>query len=96
MRLCPAGQNTASCEELLAATGVAKVSETRHGEATAHSKQQWAAPKEVNVDAAVASVISELESISSLKETQRTTLEDFLDGKHVFALLPTGFGKGFD
>ena len=51
-----------------------------------------AAPKEVSV-AAIASVISELVSISSLKEEQRTALKAFLDGKNVFALLPTGFGK---
>ena len=35
-------------------------------------------------------VLSELESIPSLKEEQKTA---FLGGKDVFALLPTGFGK---
>lgn len=50
------------------------------------------APKEVSV-AAVASVISELESLSSLKEEQITTLKAFLDGKDIFSLFPTGFGK---
>ena len=50
------------------------------------------ATEEVSVTA-IASVISELESISSLKEEQRTALKAFLDEKDVFALLPTGFGK---
>lgn len=49
------------------------------------------APKEVSV-AAVASVISELESLSSLKEEQITTLKALLDGKDAFSLLPTVFG----
>lgn len=55
-----------------------------------------AAAKEVSRDAATASVISELESVSSLKEKQRTALKGFLYGKHVFALLPTGFTKEFN
>ena len=42
---------------------------------------------------AIAQVLSELESIHSLKEEQKTALEAFLGGKDVFALLPTGFGK---
>lgn len=41
-------------------------------------------------------MIPELESVSSLKEKQRTALKGFLYGKHVFALLPTGFRKEFD
>ena len=39
------------------------------------------APEEVSIDTAIASVISELESISSLKEEQRTTLKAFLHGQ---------------
>ena len=50
-------------------------------------KTTMAAPKEVSVDAAIASAISELESILSLKEDQKTALKAFLDGKDVFALL---------
>ena len=46
-----------------------------------------AAPKEVSVDAAIVSVISELESFSALKEEQRTARKAFLDGKDDFALL---------
>ncbi len=51
-----------------------------------------AATDVVSVDAAIASVLSELESISSLKEEQRT-LKAFLEGKDVFALLSAGFSK---
>lgn len=40
---------------------------------------------------AIASVLSELESNSSLKEEQRTPLKHFLDGKETFTLLPIGF-----
>ena len=44
-------------------------------------KQTTAAPpEEVSIDAVIASVISELENISSLKEEQRTALTAFLDG----------------
>ena len=46
-------------------------------------------PEEVSVDTTIASVLSELENISSLKEEQRMTLEAFLHGQDVFALLPT-------
>ena len=48
-----------------------------------HLEQMMATPEEVSVDTAIASVISELEGISSLKEEQR---------KDVFVLLPGGFG----
>ncbi len=41
------------------------------------------------VSASIASVLSEMESISSLKEKQKSTLRAFLDGKDVFTLLPT-------
>ncbi len=47
----------------------------------------------VGVDAAIASVLSELQSISLLEEEQWTTLKAFLDGTDVFNLLPAGFGK---
>jgi len=44
--------------------------------------------KEVTTDAVKASVKSELESISSLKEEQRTAQKAFLSGKNVFASSP--------
>ena len=56
-------------------------------EQSASLKTTMAAPKKVSVDAAIASIISELESISSLKEEQRTALKAFLNGKDVFVLL---------
>lgn len=46
-----------------------------------------AALKEVSIDAAKASLISDLQSISSLKEERRMSLKAFCDGKYVFALL---------
>ena len=42
------------------------------------------APEEVSIDSVIASVISELERISSLKEEQRTTLKAFNGGKRCF------------
>ena len=60
---------------------------------TVGSKTIMVVPKKVSVDAAIASVISELESISSLKEEQRTALKAFLDGKYVLVLLCLGLDK---
>ncbi len=51
-----------------------------------------AVPGKVNVDAAIKSVLPELESISSVKEKQRMTLKAFLDGKSIFALPLMGGG----
>lgn len=48
------------------------------------------AAKEVSVDAAIASVLSELDNIYLLKEEQRTALKACHYGKDVFALLRTG------
>ena len=45
------------------------------------------APEEVSVDSVIASVISGMKSVSSLKGKQRT--KGFLSGKDVFSLLPT-------
>lgn len=45
------------------------------------------AAKEISVDAAMAEVLSELDSVLM----QRTALEAFLGGKKVLALLVTGF-----
>lgn len=44
------------------------------------------APKEVSVDAAVTSVISELERISSLKEEQRMTMKAFLNENDYYVI----------
>ena len=49
---------------------------------TTSLEQTMVAPKEVSIDTVTASVISELESISSLKEEQRAA---FLHGKDVLA-----------
>ena len=51
------------------------------------SKKWWQLVKRL------ASVTSEPESISSLKEEQRMPLKACLRGRDVFTLLPTGFGK---
>ncbi|ROL28095.1 ATP-dependent DNA helicase Q-like 3 [Anabarilius grahami] len=45
------------------------------------------------VDSAIASVIEDIDSALILKEEQRTAIKAFVDGKDVFAVLPTGFGK---
>ena len=77
MCLCLNRSGSDWSEKLLAATwflGVVYV--WRQQEATVKIwKQQWRLPKVVSVDAATASVISELESISLFKEAQRTALE---------------------
>ena len=57
-----------------------------------HPEQTMATLKEVSVDTAIPSTMSELESTSSLNEERRTVLKAFLDGKDVLALLPTSFG----
>ena len=43
-----------------------------------HLEPTMVAPEEVSVDTAIASVISELESISSLREKQRMSLKAFI------------------
>ena len=58
-------------------------------------KTTMAACTELSIDSAISSVLSDLESLSSLKEEQRTALKAFLSGKDIFALLPTGFDKSF-
>ncbi|XP_078581267.1 putative ATP-dependent DNA helicase RecS [Branchiostoma floridae x Branchiostoma japonicum] len=45
------------------------------------------------VDSAIASVLEELDGISSLKPEQIDALKAFIGGRDVLALLPTGFGK---
>ncbi len=62
-------------------------------EATVSSETMMAAADMTSINAAISSAVSQLENISSLKGEQRTTLKAFLDGKDVFALLPTDFGK---
>ena len=41
----------------------------------------------------VESVLEDLDSALILKEEQRNAIKAFVDGKYVFALLPTGYGK---
>ena len=45
------------------------------------------------METAVATVLSKIDGITALKEEQLTALEGVLEGKDVFALLPTGYGK---
>ena len=42
---------------------------------------------------AIREVVSTLESITELKPEQEACLVNFINGKDVVALLPTGFGK---
>ena len=47
------------------------------------------------IDSAISAVLAETQTISSLKDEQRTILKDFLAGKDVFALIdvtPNFFG----
>ena len=45
------------------------------------------------MEAAISTVLSKIPQVDFLKDEQRTVLEEFLSGKDVIALLPTGFGK---
>lgn len=55
-----------------------------------------AAAKKISiVVVVVATVLSKSDGIFALKDKQRTGLNAFLGGKHIFALLPTGIGKSF-
>ena len=44
-------------------------------------------------DSAIESVLEDIDSAFILKEEQRNAINAFVDGKFVFAVLPTGFGK---
>ena len=44
-------------------------------------------------DSAIESVLEDIDSAFILKEEQRNAIKAFVDGKYVFAVLPTGFGK---
>ena len=44
-------------------------------------------------DSAIESVLEYIDSALILKEEQRNAIKAFVDGKYVFAVLPTGFGK---
>ncbi|XP_062332384.1 putative ATP-dependent DNA helicase Q1 [Osmerus eperlanus] len=44
-------------------------------------------------DSAIESVLEDIDSALILKEEQRNAIKAFVDGKYVFAVLPTGFGK---
>ncbi|KAI8484803.1 hypothetical protein Bbelb_374000 [Branchiostoma belcheri] len=48
---------------------------------------------EVDVDLAITSVLDDLDGISSLKNEQKDALNNFVRGKDVLGVLPTGFGK---
>ena len=58
-----------------------------------HLEQTTAVPEEVSIDTAIASVTSEVESISSLKEEQRRTLKAFLHVKDIFTLIQLASAK---
>ena len=45
------------------------------------------------VDSAIESVLEYIDSALILKEEQRNAIKAFVDGKYVFAVLPTGFCK---
>ena len=45
------------------------------------------------IKSAISDVISELDSITAIKEEQEYALVEFLSGADVLAVLPTGFGK---
>ena len=47
----------------------------------------------VSIKTAISEVISEIQSISSIKPEQESALVEYLNGKDVLAVLPTGFGK---
>ena len=47
----------------------------------------------LSIKRAINEVITELQSITAIKQEQETALAEFLDGKDVLAVLPTGFGK---
>ena len=50
------------------------------------------AEKDCELKAALRKVLLESKSISELKNEQEFALLEFLSGKDVFAVLPTGFG----
>lgn len=78
--------------EPLAAMGVVRMWQPV-SEAIVNLKNIMAAPKEVSVYAAIAWVESELESISSLEDEQKTALRGFRNGKDVFTLFLTDLSK---
>ena len=45
------------------------------------------------VDSAIESVLEYIDSAFILKDEQINAIKAFVDGKYVFAVLPTGFGK---
>lgn len=52
-----------------------------------------AAAVEINVDAAIVAVLSELDGIFPLEEEPKIAVKGFLDGQDRLALLCTGIGK---
>ena len=47
----------------------------------------------VGIKTAISAVISKIESIEAIKQEQEDALVEFIGGKDVLAVLPTGFGK---
>ena len=47
-------------------------------------------------DSAIESVLEDIDSAFILKEEQRNAIKAFVDGKYVFAVLPTGFGNSLN
>ena len=50
-------------------------------------------PEASEIKSVLTKVISELDFITEVKQEQEYALSEFLSGKDVFAVLPTGFGK---
>ena len=47
----------------------------------------------IGIKTAIREVIAEIDSITAIKKEQEYALSEFLSGKDVLAVLPTGFGK---
>lgn len=72
-----------------------KNTEEDQEEGATMSCKQWPLRKEISANAApaAAAVLSELASICTLIEEEKTALKDFLGGQRVFTLIPTLFGE---
>ncbi len=88
-----AGQSASPDVGLMATTGVVALGVSTTRSAHVNNLNNGTVSEQVSIDAAIVSVLSELESNFSLKEKQRTTVKAFLDVKNVFALLWSYFNK---
>lgn len=61
--------------------------------ASLHSPYYRAMAANTNISLAIQSVLSDIPHIQHLKQEQEDCLTDFISGKDVVGLLPTGFGK---